>query len=66
MDAQKDLKTKTVEELEVLLLEVSKELFNLRMQMGSAQLKQNHLIRNARKNIARIKTVLTEKKTLGE
>jgi len=39
-----------------------REQFNLRMQRASGQMNKGHLMRNARRNIARIKTVLNEKK----
>lgn len=57
-----ELKTKDVEELEVQLLGLLKDQFTLRMQKGSGQLTQTHLLKEVRKNIARVKTVLTEKK----
>lgn len=56
-----ELAGKTVAELTALKLDLLKEQFNLRMQKGSGQLAKNHLLRAARKNIARIETVLTEK-----
>ena len=57
-----ELKTKSVEELESRLLELFKEQFTLRMQKGSGQLTQTHLLKQVRRNIARVKTILTEKK----
>ncbi|MBL4864920.1 MAG: 50S ribosomal protein L29 [Pseudomonadales bacterium] len=57
-----ELKNKGVDELEGQLLELLKEQFTLRMQKGSGQLTQTHLLKNVRRNIARVKTVLTEKK----
>ncbi|MBL4794212.1 MAG: 50S ribosomal protein L29 [Pseudomonadales bacterium] len=57
-----ELKSKGVEELEGQLLELLKEQFTLRMQKGSGQLTQTHLLKVVRKNIARVKTVLTQKK----
>ena len=56
-----DLRAKTPAELEASLLELRKEQFNLRMQKSSGQLAQNHLIGNVRRDIARVKTVLTQK-----
>lgn len=58
----KDLRGKDVAELETLKLEILREHFNLRMQKGSGQLSQKHLLRNARRNVARIETIITEKK----
>jgi large subunit ribosomal protein L29 len=57
----KDLKGKTVAELNQELLGLLREQFNLRMQKGSGQLTKHHQLRAARRNIARVKTVLTEK-----
>ena len=57
-----ELKTKNVEDLETRLLELFKEQFTLRMQKGSGQLTQTHLLKQVRRNIARVKTILTEKK----
>ncbi|MBV1882964.1 MAG: 50S ribosomal protein L29 [Pseudomonadales bacterium] len=57
-----ELKAKNVEELEARLLELFKEQFTLRMQKGSGQLTQTHLLKQVRRNIARVKTILTEKK----
>ena len=58
----KELREKNVDELEALKLEILREHFNLRMQKGSGQLSQKHLLRNARRNVARIETIITEKK----
>lgn len=57
-----DLREMTVEDLNKELLELRREQFNLRMQKGSGQLTRNHLLKNAKVNIARIKTILTEKR----
>jgi large subunit ribosomal protein L29 len=43
------------------LLRLRKEQFHLRMQRASGQLGQTHLITDARRDLARIKTVLQEK-----
>ncbi|MEM9102714.1 MAG: 50S ribosomal protein L29 [Pseudomonadota bacterium] len=56
-----ELREKNIEELKASLLEVRKEQFQLRMQRGSGQLGQSHLLRELRQNVARIKTVLREK-----
>jgi large subunit ribosomal protein L29 len=60
MNAQ-DLSQKTVEELKALLLEQHQEQFKFRMQFSTGQLSQTHLLKQNRRNIARIKTVLTQK-----
>ena len=57
----KDLKGKTVVELDQELMGLLREQFNLRMQKGSGQLTKSHQLRAARRNIARVKTVLTKK-----
>jgi len=56
-----ELKDKSVEELKAQLLELLREQFNLRMQASTGQLSQTHLIKQVRRNIARVKTVLAEK-----
>ncbi len=56
-----ELKDKSVEELKAQLLELFREQFNLRMQASTGQLAQTHLLKIVRRNIARVKTVLTEK-----
>lgn len=57
-----ELRQKSEAELKQELLSLLREQFNLRMQQASGQLPKGHLIRDARRNIARIKTVLNEKK----
>jgi large subunit ribosomal protein L29 len=61
MDAS-ELRKKSEAELKDELLDLLREQFNLRMQRASGQMNKGHLMRNARRNIARIKTVLNEKK----
>lgn len=56
-----DLRSKTPAELEALILEKRREQFNARMQRGSGQETRPNLLREARRDIARIKTILTEK-----
>ncbi len=56
-----DLRDKSVEDLNKELLELAREKFNLRMQQGTGQLTQPHQIKAARRNIARVKTILNEK-----
>lgn len=60
MKAQ-ELRTKTENELRKELLELSREQFKLRMQMGTGQLARNSELKRVRRSIARVKTVLTEK-----
>lgn len=60
MKAQ-ELNEKSVEELNAELLTQVKEQFKLRMQKTTGQLNQTHLLKQSRRNIARIKTVLGQK-----
>lgn len=56
-----ELREKTVEELNAELDRLAEEQFRLRTQQAMGQLTQTHLLTVARKNVAVIKTVLTEK-----
>lgn len=56
-----DLKTKSAAELAEELVAAKKELFNLRFQNATNQLDNTARIKEVRKNIARIQTVITEK-----
>ena len=56
-----ELKDKSVEELNTELKGLLREQFNLRMQKGTGQLAQPHLVSQVRRDIARIKTVLNQK-----
>ena len=62
----KDLNTKSVDELTQALVEAQKELFNLRFQNATNQLENTSRIKEVRKNIARIQTVITEKANAAE
>ena len=62
----KDLNTKSVDELAQALVEDKKELFNLRFQNATNQLENTSRIKEVRKNIARIQTVITEKANAAE
>nr|WP_330377457.1 50S ribosomal protein L29 [Faecalicatena contorta] len=55
-----ELKGKSVEELNEELVAAKKELFNLRFQNATNQLDNTSRIKEVRKNIARIQTVITE------
>jgi len=57
-----DLRTKNMEELGVALVDAKKELFNLRFQNATNQLDNTARISDVRKNIARIQTIMTQKK----
>ena len=56
-----ELKAKTAAELNEELVAAKKELFNLRFQNATNQLDNISRIKEVRKNIARIQTVITEK-----
>lgn len=56
-----DLRTKTVDELNDQINDLSKEAFNLRFQQASGQLENTARVRAVRRDLARIKTILNEK-----
>ena len=56
-----ELREKTLAELNEELLRLRREQFNLRMQRASEQLPQTHLLRETRRDIARVNTVMQEK-----
>ncbi len=56
-----ELRAKSPEALEQDLVAAKKELFNLRFQNATNQLDNTHRITEVRKNIARIKTIITQK-----
>ena len=56
-----DLKAKSAAELNTELVAAKKELFNLRFQNATNQLDNTSRIKEVRKNIARIQTVIAEK-----
>lgn len=56
-----ELKDKTVEQLQEELLGLRREQFNYRMQAATGQLNQTHMMKQVRRDIARVKTILNEK-----
>ena len=56
-----ELKTKSADELQQDLAQAKKELFNLRFQNATNQLDNTARIKDVRKNIARIQTVISQK-----
>ena len=58
----KELRNKSGQELQQQLEVLLKEHFNLRMQQGTGQLSRPTQMRAVRKDIARIKTIMTEVK----
>ena len=61
-----DLKKKSAAELNDELVAAKKELFNLRFQNATNQLDNTSRIKEVRKNIARIQTVITEKASVAK
>lgn len=61
MKTREELRNLSVEELQNELLSLRKEQFTLRMKKANGLLDKTHLITNARKSVARLKTILTEK-----
>ena len=57
-----ELRQKTKEELNNMLLDLSRERFNLKMQKGTGQLTKPDKVIKVRRDIARIHTLLTEMK----
>ncbi|MFT6732649.1 MAG: large subunit ribosomal protein L29 [Polaribacter sp.] len=55
-----ELREKNTDELNVELVELRKEQFNLRMQRATNQTEQSHNMKNVRRNIARVKTILNQ------
>lgn len=56
-----ELKGKTVDELKAILMDLRKEQFEMRFNAVSGQLEKTHTVRVVRRNIARVKTYLTQK-----
>ena len=60
MDAT-DIRTKTADELRDVLVGLKKEQFNLRFQRATQQLDNTARVREVRRDIARVQTILREK-----
>ena len=58
-----ELREKSVGELNEVLVELLRDQFNLRMQKSTGQLGQTHMVTAVRKDIARVKTLINEKRT---
>jgi large subunit ribosomal protein L29 len=56
-----DLRSKSHAELQEVLISLFKDQFNYRMQKSTGQLSQPHLLTGVRKDIARVKTLISEK-----
>lgn len=62
MTSADDLRKKTEPDLRRELLDLLREQFNLRMQKGTGQLSQTHRLREVRREIARVRTIMNEQK----
>ena len=60
-----ELREKSVAELQQQLGDLCKDRFNYRMQLNTGQLGQTHLLKAVRRDIARVKTVISEKQKSG-
>lgn len=58
----KDLRAMSIDELEAKLLEAKKEQFNLRIQQSTGQLANVAVIKKVRREVAKINTLITERK----
>ena len=58
-----ELRSKTPAELQEALVGLAKEQFGLRMQMSIGQLTQTHLLKQVRRDIARVKTLISQQKS---
>ncbi|CEA06533.1 50S ribosomal protein L29 [Pseudomonas saudimassiliensis] len=56
-----ELREKSAEQLNEQLLTLLRDQFNLRMQKATGQLGQSHLLKQTKRDIARVKTVLNQK-----
>jgi large subunit ribosomal protein L29 len=61
----RELRQKSVDELNKERLELLRELFNLRLQKANDQLNRHTQLKNVRRDIARVKTVLNEKRRIA-
>lgn len=57
----KDIKELTIEQMEIKIVELKKELLTLRFQQATGDLENTAQINKVKKDIARIKTVINEK-----
>lgn len=58
----KELREKSIDDLKKELLDLLKEQFNLRMQKANELLNRHTQLKSVRRNIARVKTIINEKK----
>lgn len=62
MTKTKNLRAMSIDELEAKLLECKKEQFNLRVQQSTGQLQNTAVLNNVRKEVAKINTLIAERK----
>lgn len=55
-----DLRKKTKDELDAMMIDLSREQFNLRMQKATGQLAKPDQVKKVRRDLARIQTIFTE------
>jgi large subunit ribosomal protein L29 len=55
-----ELRQKSKDELGIMLVDLSREQFNLKMQKGTGQLSKPDQVKKVRRNVARIHTILNE------
>ena len=61
-----ELRDKSAEELQQSLVTLLKDQFSYRMQQSTGQLNQSHLLKAVAKDIARVRTVQTEKRKVSK
>ncbi len=57
-----DIRSMSDDQLKKRLVELQKERFNLRFQKASGQLENTYAVRSARREVAKIKTIMSERK----
>ncbi len=62
----KEIREMSTEEINAKIESTRKEIFDMRMKQATATLEKPHRLREARKDIARMKTVLTERQKVSE
>ena len=61
-----DLRSKSADQLKDQLVQLKKEQFNLRFQQATGQLEKTARVKEVRRDIARVKTILREKAEAGQ
>ena len=62
----RDVRTKSLDQLKDELVKLKKEQFNLRFQTATGQLEKTARVKEVRRDIARVKTILREKAEAGQ